>query len=185
MLGAWALPKPRSNKEGQRCRAHGFPLFGHHLASPRLTCSPHETGKSPRHGNGRLCCTSSRHCTLLIRSCNHPDRTSSVFRSGRTELSCQHCKKTIRLVHFLHYRPNTTIAITPARSGYSISPSPDFLAGTNIPSPATPGSKLPSLHILTKLSRHISRKPFSPPSNIELDQLPRFIDKFRPNERQS
>jgi hypothetical protein len=28
----------------------------HHLASPRLTCSPHETGKSPRHGNGRLCC---------------------------------------------------------------------------------------------------------------------------------
>jgi hypothetical protein len=37
MLGAWALPKPRSNKEGQRCRAHGFPLFGH-LASHQ--CPP-------------------------------------------------------------------------------------------------------------------------------------------------
>jgi hypothetical protein len=53
MLGAWALPKPRSNKEGQGCRAHGFHLFGHQCPPP--------------YGNGRLCCTTTPRSSHISR----------------------------------------------------------------------------------------------------------------------
>jgi hypothetical protein len=60
MLGAWALPKPRSNKEATPTASpHLATSAHHHLASPRLTCSPH--------GDGRLYCTATPRSSHISR----------------------------------------------------------------------------------------------------------------------
>jgi hypothetical protein len=45
------------NKEGQGCRAHGFPLFGPQCPPPLGEPTAHVF--APRDGNGRLCCTTT------------------------------------------------------------------------------------------------------------------------------
>jgi hypothetical protein len=113
LLGGWALPKPRPNKEGQGSRAHGFPLpiwpLGgptptpkkherSHWESPRLTCSPHETGKSPRHGNGRLCCTTTPRSSHISRRqlMYIKEKNTSLFLSRKLKKSDKNWLRKLR-----------------------------------------------------------------------------------------